>query len=93
MIVSFNIVAKTFVKIAKMFSGLSGTIIATRKRLQKVNLGKKVNSQCYRKSMVNKSTEDDISNRRMTLQMTLAMADMANDVSCLAYKTRGAREQ
>ena len=32
MIVSLNIVAKTFVKIAKMFAGLSTTIIATRRR-------------------------------------------------------------
>ena len=32
MIASLNIVAKTFAKIAKMFAGLSVTIIATRKR-------------------------------------------------------------
>ena len=32
MITSLNIVAKTFAKIAKMFAGLSVTIIATRKR-------------------------------------------------------------
>ena len=32
MITSLNTVAKTFAKIAKMFSGLSMTIIATRRR-------------------------------------------------------------
>ena len=32
MIASLNIVVKTFAKIAKMFAGLSVTIIATRKR-------------------------------------------------------------
>ena len=32
MIVSLNIVAKTFAKIAKTFAGLSATIIATRRR-------------------------------------------------------------
>ena len=32
MIASLNIVAKTFAKIAKMFAGLSATIIATRRR-------------------------------------------------------------
>jgi len=32
MIASLNIVAKTFVKIAKTFVGLSTTIIATRRR-------------------------------------------------------------
>ena len=33
MIASLNTVAKTFAKIAKMFVGLSATIIATRRRL------------------------------------------------------------
>ena len=32
MITSFNIVAKTFAKIAKTFAGLSATIIARRRR-------------------------------------------------------------
>ena len=33
MIASLNIMAKTFAKIAKTFTGLSATIIATRRRL------------------------------------------------------------
>ena len=33
MIANLNIVAKTFAKIAKMFAGLSTTIMATRRRL------------------------------------------------------------